>query len=130
VLVSILASVASVVLVYKLALDWFSPRAATFAGLLFLFSPLEWFHGTAALTYSIEAAASALMGLLCWRIVQGDARFILPTAIVLGVTAGIRPSSLLFLGPLFLFSLRGAPMRKILFGILALGLTLAAWFVP
>lgn len=130
VLVSILASVASVVLVYKLALDWFSPRAATFAGLLFLFSPLEWFHGTVALTYSIEAAASALMGLLCWRIVQGDARFILPTAIVLGVTAGIRPSSLLFLGPLFLFSLRGAPMRKILFGILALGLTLAAWFVP
>ena len=130
VLVSILASVASVALVYQLALDWFSPRAATFSGVLFLFSPLEWFHGTVALTYSVEAAASALMGLLCWRIQRGQARFILPTAIVLGVTAGIRPSSLLFLGPLFLFSLRRARLRNILLAALALGLTLCAWFVP
>jgi len=130
VLVSILASVASVVLIHKLALDWFGPRAATFAGLLFLLSPLAWFHGTVALTYSVEAAASALVGLLCWRIERGNAAFILPTAIVLGITAGIRPSSLLFLGPLFLFSLRHAPKRKILLGILALGLTLGAWFLP
>ncbi len=130
VVVSILASVACVVLIYLLALDWFSPRAATFAGLLFLFSPLAWFHGTVALTYSVEAAASALMGLLAWRIERGNFRFILPTAIVLGVSAGIRPSSLLFLGPLFLYSLRRAPLRKILLGVLALGLTLAAWFGP
>ncbi len=130
VLVSILASVASVILIYALALEWFSPRAATFAGLLFLFSPLEWFHGTVALTYSMEAAASALVGLLAWRIQRGSHRLIVPTAIVLGVTAGIRPSSLVFLAPLFLFSLRGAPMRRILTGILALGLTVGAWFLP
>lgn len=130
VVVSILASVACVVLIYLLALDWFSPPAATFAGLLFLFSPLAWFHGTVALTYSVEAAASALMGLLAWRIERGNTRFIVPTAIVLGIGAGIRPSSLLFLGPLFLYSLRRAPLRKILLGMIALGLTLAAWFVP
>jgi hypothetical protein len=130
VILSILASIASVTLICKLALDWFGPRAATFAGLLFLFSPLAWFHGTVALTYSVEAAASALIGLLCWRIDRGNSKFVLPTAIVLGIAAGIRPSSILFLGPLFLFSLRHVPLKRILLGIAALGVTAVAWFVP
>jgi hypothetical protein len=134
VLLSIVASVATVVLIYLLALEWFGPRAATFAGLLFLFSPLAWFHGTVALTYSLEAAASALMGFLCWRIDRGlddgKTSFILPTAVVLGITAGIRPSSILFLGPLFLFSLRRAALKRQLLGIAALGVTIGAWFLP
>jgi len=130
VILSILASMASVILIYRLALDWFGPRAATFAGLLFLFSPLAWFHGTVALTYSVEAAASALVGSLCWRIDRGKTSLILPTAIVLGIAAGVRPSSVLFLGPLFLFSLRHAPIRNILLGIAALGITATAWFLP
>jgi hypothetical protein len=130
VIVSILAGIASVILIYMLALEWFGALAATFAALLFLFSPLAWFHGTVALTYSIEAAASALMGLLCWRIDRGSRGYILPTAIVLGITAGVRPSSILFLGPLFLYSLRQAPLKKILLGISALGVTIAAWFLP
>jgi Protein of unknown function (DUF2723) len=138
VLLSIGASIATVILIYLLALEWFGPRAASFAGLLFLFSPLAWFHGTVALTYSLEAAASALMGFLCWRIDrgldhgldQGKTSFILPTAIVLGITAGIRPSSILFLGPLFLFSLRHAALKRQLLGIAALGVTIGAWFLP
>ena len=130
VILSILASVASVILIYKLALDWFGPMAATFAGLLFLFSPLAWFHGTVALTYSVEAAFSALLGSLCWRIDRGNTNFVVPTAIVLGIAAGVRPSSILFLGPLFLFSLRRVPLKRILLGISALGVTSAAWFLP
>jgi hypothetical protein len=130
VILSILASIACVILIYKLALDWFGPRAATFAGLLFLFSPLAWFHGTVALTYSVECAASALIGSLCWRIDRGKTAFIVPTAIALGVTAGIRPSSILFLGPLFLFSIRGAGLNKQLLGILSLGAATLAWFLP
>jgi len=130
VLISILASIATVILIYKLALDWFGPRAATFAGLLYLFSPLAWFHGIVALTYSVEGAASALLGWLCWQIDRGKSNYILSTAVVLGISAGIRPSSILFLGPLFLFSLRGAPIKKILLGISALGVTACAWFLP
>lgn len=130
VIVSILASITCIVLIYKLALEWFGQRAATFAGLLFLFSPLAWFHGTVALTYIVEAAASTLLGTLCWRIEKGKTEFILPTAVVLGVTAGIRPSSILFLGPLFLYSLRHAPAKKIGLGVLALGATVGAWFLP
>jgi hypothetical protein len=130
VILSILASIVSVILIYGLALDWFGPRAATFAGLLFLFSPLAWFHGTVALTYSVECAASALIGSLCWRIDRGKTAFIVPAAIALGIIAGIRPSSILFLAPLFLFSIRGAGLNKQLLGILSLGATTLAWFLP
>jgi hypothetical protein len=70
------------------------------------------------------------VGTLCWRIERGRLGFIIPTAIVLGITAGIRPSSILFLGPLFLFSLRRAPIKKIALGIAALAVTATAWFLP
>jgi len=130
VLVSVAASMATVAIIYLLAQEWFGSRTAQVAGMLFLFSPLAWFHGTVALTYSVEAAFSALLGYLCWRIHQGDAALVIPAAIALGVSAGIRPSSLLFLGPLFLFSLWFVPLRKSLLGIGVLALTGAAWFVP
>jgi hypothetical protein len=70
------------------------------------------------------------MGYLCWRIDRGKGNFILPTAILLGISSGVRPSSLLFLAPLFLYSLRAAAVRKVLLGITALGLTIIAWFLP
>jgi hypothetical protein len=130
VLVSVAASMATVALIYLLAHEWFGPRAAQIAGLLFLFSPLAWFHGTVALTYSVEAAFSALLGYLCWRIHTGNAAFVVPAAIALGVSAGIRPSSLVFLGPLFLFSLWSVPIRKSVIGLGVLALTGAAWFLP
>ena len=95
-------------LIYKMTLDWFGPTAAQFAGVFFLFSPLAWFHGIVALTYIVEAFFSGLLGYLCWRIDERTRGFILPAAIALGVSAGVRPSSLLFLAPLFLFSLRKA----------------------
>lgn len=130
VLVSVAAGMATVAMIYLLAQDWFGPRAAQFAGMLFLFSPLAWFHGTVALTYSVEAAFSALLGYLCWRIHQGKAAFVVPAAIAIGVSAGIRPSSLVFLGPLFLFSLWFVPFRKSLLGLGILSLTCVAWFLP
>jgi hypothetical protein len=130
VLVSVAASMATVAIIYLLAQEWFGTRAAQVAGILFLLSPLAWFHGTVALTYSVEAAFSALLGYLCWRIHKGAAAFVVPAAIALGVSAGIRPSSLLFLGPLFLFSLWSVPIRKSLLGLSVLALTGAAWFLP
>lgn len=130
VLMSVLASVFSVLLIYALACEWFGPLAASFAGMLFLFSPLEWFHGTVALTYSVEGAASSLIGLLCWRIDRGKNNMVIPAAIALGITAGVRPSSILFLGPLFLYSLRSVSWKHRFLGAAILGVTIAAWFVP
>jgi hypothetical protein len=87
-------------------------------------------HGTVALTYIVEAFFSGLFGYLCWRIYCGDERFVLSAGIVLGVSAGVRPSSLVFLAPLFLFSLWKATPKGRWVGLAALAMTLAAWFVP
>jgi 4-amino-4-deoxy-L-arabinose transferase-like glycosyltransferase len=130
VVLSILASCGMAVVVYKMTLDWFGPTAAQFAGIFFLFSPLAWFHGIVALTYIVEAFFSGFLGYLYWHIYGGRAGFVVPAAIVLGVSAGVRPSSLVFLTPLFLFSLRNATPKKMWMGLAALALTLIAWFVP
>jgi hypothetical protein len=130
VVLSVLASCGVAVVIYKMTLDWFGPPAAQFSGIIFLFSPLAWFHGIVALTYIVEAFFSGILGYLCWRIYCGRAGFILPAAIVLGASAGVRPSSLVFLAPLFLFSLRNATPKGRWMGLAGLALALTAWFVP
>jgi transmembrane protein TMEM260 (protein O-mannosyltransferase) len=128
--ISIVFSCGAVAMIYMLADDWFGRNAAVFAGLIFVFSPLAWFHGTVALTYTAEAFFSALTGHLCWRIYRGASRFIPAGAVAVGIAAGFRPSSLLLLAPLLLFSLRNASGRRAAGGIGALALTLLAWFLP
>jgi hypothetical protein len=128
--ISIVFSCGTVAMIYLLADDWFGRKAAAFAGLIFVFSPLAWFHGTVALTYAVEAFFSALIGYLCWRIYCGAARLIMPGAAVLGIAAGFRPSSLILLAPLLLFSFRRANRRQAAGGVGALALTLLAWFIP
>jgi hypothetical protein len=130
VVLGIFASCGVAVVIYKMTLDWFGPIAAQFAGILFLLSPLAWFHGIVALTYIVEAFFSGLLGYLCWRIYCGRAEYIVPAAIVLGISAGVRPSSLLFLAPLFLFSLQKATPKGRWTGLATLVLTLTAWFIP
>jgi Protein O-mannosyl-transferase TMEM260-like len=130
VVLSVLASCGAAIVIYKMTLDWHGPTAARFAGILFLFSPLSWFHGIVALTYIVEAFFSALLGYLCWRIYSGNFRYILPAAVVMGISAGVRPSSLLFLCPLFLFSIWKATAKDQGLGVATLVLTIMAWFVP
>jgi hypothetical protein len=130
VVLSILASCGAVIVVYEMTLDWFGPMAARFAGVLFVFSPLAWFHGTVALTYIVEAFFSGLLGYLCWRIYCGNERFVLAGSVILGLSAGVRPSSFVFLAPLFVLSLWKATWRGRCVGLVALAVTLVAWFVP
>ncbi|HUY82428.1 MAG TPA: glycosyltransferase family 39 protein [Acidobacteriaceae bacterium] len=130
VILSILASCGLVILIYQFALDWFGRSPARFAALLFLFSPLCWFHGAVALTYIVGAFCSGLVGYLCWRLNNGHSGYLVPAALALGFAAGIRPSELLFLAPLYLYSLRRLDLKQILLGLLAVLLAVLAWFVP
>ena len=130
VILSIVASCGAAALIYQMSYEWFGIRAARFSGLIFLFSPLAWFHGIVALTYIVEAFFSALVGLLCWRVERGSRRAILPLCLVLGISAGVRPSSLIFLGPLYLYSLRRVGWKRIALSVIGLLAVLLAWFLP
>jgi hypothetical protein len=128
--VSILASCGTGLLIWLLAREWFGGKAALFAGLIFLFSPLCWFHGTVALTYIVETFFSALVGFLCWRVYSGYQRWVIPASIALGLAAGFRPSSVVLLGPLWLFSLWRLEMKQIAAAFAALAACTAAWLIP
>ena len=128
--ISILASCGTALLIWALADEWFGQPAALFASLIFLFSPLCWFHGTVALTYIVEAFFSTLLGLLCWRVISGRQRWLMPATVTLGLVVGFRPSSLLLLGPLWLLSLRGLRAKRVFLAFLTLAVTIGAWFIP
>jgi hypothetical protein len=128
--ISILASCGTAVLIWTLADEWFGRQAALFSSLIFLFSPLCWFHGTVALTYIVEEFFSALVGLLCWRVVTGRHRWLMPASVALGLAAGFRPSSVLLLGLLWFLSLRGLRAKEIFFAFLTLAATIGAWLIP
>jgi hypothetical protein len=128
--ISIAASCGALIMIYALTDNWFGRQAAFFAGLIFLFSPLAWFHGTVALTYAVEAFFSALTGYLCWRVHCGSSGIVLPLALTAGLATGFRPSFLLFLSPLLLFSLRHVRRKRMLAGMGILAFTLIAWGLP
>ena len=65
--ISIVASCGAAAFLWLLARDWFGMRAARAAAILFVFSPLAWFHGGVALTYIVEMFFATLIGWLCWR---------------------------------------------------------------
>jgi hypothetical protein len=130
VLVSIAAGCGAIAVIYRLALDWFGPMEARFASLVFFFSPLGWFHGIVALTYSVEAFFSAFIGYLCWRVNRGVLTAILPAAVTLGISAGVRPSSLMFFAPLYIYSLRKLSFRQKVVAATLFIATLTAWFIP
>src|SRR5882757_8262873 len=89
VLLSIAASCGVILMIYKMVAEWFGLREARLSSLIFLFSPLAWFHGIVALTYSVEAFFSALVGYLCWRINCGNLTWVAPAGFLLGISAGI-----------------------------------------
>jgi hypothetical protein len=52
------------------------------------------------------------------------------SAVILGIAGGIRQNTIVFLMPLWLFSVKGVPLRKIISSLALLGLVCILWFVP
>ena len=128
--ISVVASCGAAWMIHMLAQEWFGDQAALMALGIFLISPLCWFHGIVALTYIVEAFFSALTGYLCWRAYSGTSVYLWPAAVVLGIAAGFRPSSLLFLGPIWLIAWWRASGRMRVLAASLLSLTLLAWWIP
>jgi 4-amino-4-deoxy-L-arabinose transferase-like glycosyltransferase len=132
--ISIASGCGALIAIYALAGGWFDRRAAISACLIFIFSPLAWFHGTVALTYAVEGFFSSLAGYLCWKVYDGSRTLVVPAAITVGLAAGFRPSFLLFIGPLLVFSVVFAKVRVGGRHMTAAGVALvaavSAWLFP
>jgi len=128
--ISVAASCGAAWMIHLLTEEWFGERPAQISLVLFLVSPLCWFHGIVALTYIVEAFFSALVGYLCWKVYTGNANFLVPASITLALAAGFRPSSGLLLAPLWLLSIWRTDWRKRWLALLVAGAATLAWFLP
>ena len=128
--ISVAASCGAAWMIHLLTEEWFGERPALVALVLFLVSPLCWFHGIVALTYMVEAFFSALVGYLCWKVYTGNKAFLVPASLALALAAGFRPSSAIFLAPLWLLSIWRMDWRRRWLAVLVAGAGMLAWFLP
>jgi hypothetical protein len=128
--ISLLASALAVAVIYNLGSAVFSRRDGSWAALLAVTSPLFWFFGEVALSYTVAALFSGLMALGSWRLLHGDARWIYPLSISLGIGAGFRQDLGMFLGPLWLLAIAQCNWRRAAAASLLLLLAIGSWFIP
>ncbi len=126
--ISVLFSVAAIVAIYALGQALFNRNVGLAAAVIAITSPLYWFHGEVALSYIVEAFFVTAIALCCFKQYTGHSRYIIPTAILLGLAGGIRQSSLVFLLPLWLMSLWPLKWSQRFIAATALGIVVIAWF--
>jgi hypothetical protein len=116
--------------VYLLGKEVFERKIGIVAALVALSSPTAWFHGEVALVYIVEAFLSTATALFCWRILKGEEKYLWISVVTLGVAGGIRQSTPFFLLPLWLYSVRNLPLRKVAASLGVMAVTCLLWFIP
>ena len=128
--VSVIFSGLTMVAVYRLGKEMFDTETGAIAALIALTSPNVWFHGEVALTYIAEAFFSTAIAFYCWKIINGEEKYIWISAIVLGIAGGIRQNTTVFLLPLWIYSVRNLTKGRILASFALLVGTILLWFIP
>jgi hypothetical protein len=109
--------------------------AGLFAAAVYAFNPLLWFYSELPLLYAVEGGLSVLLAWSALRLGDSARAFYLGCAL-LALVGGFRPTTMVLLGPLFLWGcVRAARARRLaptrFVGGLLLGVLLTlAWFVP
>ncbi|OGW41053.1 MAG: hypothetical protein A2Y97_13250 [Nitrospirae bacterium RBG_13_39_12] len=128
--INILFSGLAVVTIYFLGKEIFDKKIGLLSAAIALTSPNMWFHGEVAYTYIADAFFSAIIALLGWRILRGEHRYIWLSVVALGIAGGIRQYTAIFLFPLWLYSVKGVPVRKVIFSFGLFFMVCILWFVP
>jgi Dolichyl-phosphate-mannose-protein mannosyltransferase len=129
--VSILFSGLTVVMLYVLATEFYGKSAGLSAALIGISSPIIWFHGEVALSYIPEAFMSLLIAWLCIKAIRtGDVMYAVAASVALGIAGGIRQNTMVFLMPIWLYSVSRLGIRKAALSGAVFCVTVLAWFVP
>lgn len=128
--VSILFSGLAAVMLYVLADELFGKAAGITAAVIGITSPLMWLHGEVALSYMPEAFMSLLVAWLCLKAIRGGYGYALAASVALAVAGGIRQNTMVFLMPLWLYSVYGFGLKRAAYCLAAFALAVSAWFVP
>jgi hypothetical protein len=128
--ISILSTALGASALYALGTRWFDRGVGLASAVLMLSSPLVWLHGEVALTYMLEFAWVVLVILACSALHTGDPRPLLLSALLLGMSGGIRPNTPVFLFPLWLFAARKHKLGRISLALAVMGIGVLLWAIP
>ena len=128
--VSVLASGIAAAAVYLLCRRFAGRGLALALAIAFAADPLVWLHGEVAMPYMLLAPISAGLA-LAFRDARGaDLRRVVLTSFLFGLIGGFRQDLLLFLFPLWLWTLWPAAGRTRLGAVVAFAAGCLLWFVP
>ena len=116
--------------VFELGFEVFGRESGLAAAVLFAVSPTVWFHGEVALSNMLDCFLVGILAILCWKTLQGQHRVSYLSAAILGLAGGVRPNTLAFMFPLFLFSIARTGWRRIALSIAVLLVVVATWYFP
>jgi len=125
--VSILSGILTVITVYAFAQHRFGTADAVIAALLTLTNPLLWFYDELALTYSLEALLSIAIAYACYRTVDGSRFWPYVGAILLGLSGGLRQTTMLLMLPLGIYTILFLSWKHRLFLTAIFGSICVAW---
>ena len=128
--ISIVFSGLTVATLYLLGKELFDRKTGILAAAIGITSPVLWFHGEVALTYVTEAFFSSFIALSCWRVTKGRTSRLWISALAMGIAGGFRQVTPIFLFPLWIHSVKGVPLRKIVLSLGLMVLTSLFWFLP
>ncbi len=128
--ISAFAAAAAVAALYWLGKIMFNRATGLLASLLLATSLSFWGLSEVAFPYTLLAFLGTLLAIAIYKIWQGDKRYVLPSAALLGLSAGFRQDLLPFLLPLFLASLPGKGWRRAAGSALLLVVAIATWYLP
>jgi hypothetical protein len=106
----IAGSIAALLLMCLFGNRMLGGQAGFFAACLMLFHPVFWQTGVASALRMQLAVVSLAVAAACWRAWRGEVRWVLWSAIVLAVGAGIRPETGPLLFPLWAAGAMQAPV--------------------
>ncbi len=130
--INIVFSILTVFLIYFLAKQMFSREIAVVTSILLIFNPIFWFYGEIAMIYITVALFAALIAYTSYQLLRGDDKFLYISSIVLGLSGGFRQDLIIFMFPLWLFSIyyRNFNYKKILTALMLLIASTLLWFIP
>ncbi|MBU0650921.1 glycosyltransferase family 39 protein, partial [bacterium] len=128
---NILSTGITAVLIFLFTMEIFDKKSAVIASLLFISSPVIWFHGETALTYMTDACFIMFFVYFGYKSMTNQIlKYALISSFFLGISAGIRQQNTVLLFPLFLFFIHKQKLKNIILCFLALGITCLSWMIP
>lgn len=128
--VSIVSGAFITAILYFLGKEMYGKWTGIISSLLLLTSPLFWFNNEMPLTYSLEGLFCIIFVFSCYKVILKEKGWLFPSAVMLGLTGGVRQHIVIMLLPLWLYAFKGYSIKKIILAFLFFGTVCLCWIAP